>query len=194
MRNGDLIFSFIGPSDNAISAVTEGFRGARVNHMGVIVEVDQALFVLEAYPPKVTSSDLDEFVSRSADAAGNPRFMVGRVHQMYSNLVHSAVMYGLAQREVPYDVRYLTDQAALYCSELVVDMFKFANVGNEFFQEQPMSFSDTKSGQIHPFWTAYYKRLGIPVPAGEPGSNPGGISRDLKLYIYDVVGEIPGFV
>lgn len=99
----------------------------------------------------------------------------------------------MGQRDIPYDYRYLTDQIALYCSELVVDMFKYANEGNEFFPEVPMSFRDKTTREVHPFWLDYYARLGMTVPAGEPGSNPGAISLDPKVQIYDVLGYIPGY-
>lgn len=35
-QTGDLVFTQIGNHDNAISAVTSGWRGARVNRMGVV--------------------------------------------------------------------------------------------------------------------------------------------------------------
>jgi hypothetical protein len=31
------------------------------------------------------------------------------------------------------------------------------------------------------------------VPDGEPGSNPGDISKDSRLDVYDVVGDITGY-
>jgi hypothetical protein len=39
---------------------------------------------------------------------------------------------------------------------------------------------------------AYYGALGMPVPEGDPGSNPGDISKDPRLVVYEVVGNIPG--
>lgn len=193
MKAGDLIFSFIGSEDNAISAVTEGFRGGRVNHMGAVVLSGSTLSVLEAYPPKVQLAELHEFLRRSHNAAGQPRYMLGRLVEPNDRLITKAISYGLEQREVPYDYRYLTDQVALYCSELIVDMFKFANDGKEFFLEAPMSFRDLLTGEPHPFWVSYYAQLGMSVPTGEPGSNPGAISLDHRLNIYDVVGAIPGY-
>ncbi|NSZ03172.1 hypothetical protein G6M70_11280 [Agrobacterium tumefaciens] len=193
MKAGDLIFTFIGSDDNAISAVTEGFRGGRVNHMGAVVSSGSTLSVLEAYPPKVQLAELDEFIRRSHDATGQPRYMLGRLDEPNGRLIKKAISYGLKQRNVPYDYRYLTDQVALYCSELIVDMFKFANDGKEFFLETPMSFRDIFTGEPHPVWVAYYAQFGMDVPTGEPGSNPGAISLDGRLEIYDVVGAIPGY-
>lgn len=69
---------------------------------------------------------------------------------------------------MPYDDRYLTDEDALYCSELIVDMFKSANGGVEFFPEAPMSFRDIETGELHDYWVRHYNDyFGMPVPTGE---------------------------
>lgn len=192
MKTGDLIFSFIGADANAISDVSYGYQGARVNHMGVLLNTSHGSFVLEAFPPEVRLTKLEVFSRRSHDDAGTPRMMLGRLDQEFHQLIPPAVDYGIAQRNIPYDRLYLTDEHTLYCSELVVDMFRHANDGTTFFPETPMSFRDGQSGQIHPTWEQYYAYFGMPVPEGEPGSNPGEISLDTKIEIYDVIGSIPG--
>ncbi len=118
--------------------------------------------------------------------------MFGRLQPEYQPLIAPAIQYGVSQRNIPYDQLYLTDEAALYCSELVVDMFRQANGGINFFHEEPMSFRDTQSGQVHQSWIDYYAYFGMQVPEGEPGSNPGDISLDERLSIYRVEGPIPG--
>ena len=48
----------------------------------------------------------------------------------------------------------------------------------------PMSFHD-KTGKVTQFWKDYYARRGLQVPEGEPGSNPGDLSRSQKLrYLF----------
>lgn len=192
METGDLVFSYIGREGNAISAVTAGYGGGRVNHVGVIVRNGFGLFVLEAFPPEVRLTHIDVFARRSQDESGIERMMFGRLEAPYAALIDSAIRYGLDQRDIPYDRLYLSDEAKLYCSELVVDMFKYANDGVEFFAETPMSFRDNVSGEIHPEWIAYYAYFGLGVPDGHPGSNPGDISLDPKVAIYDIRGNIPG--
>jgi hypothetical protein len=110
MKTGDLIFSFIGADENAISDVTLGYRGARVNHMGVLLNTNHGSFVLEAFPPEVRLTKLEVFSRRSHDDADAPRIMLGRMHQAYDHLIAPAVKYGIAQRNIPYDQLYLTDQ------------------------------------------------------------------------------------
>lgn len=56
-----------------------------------------------------------------------------------------------------------------------------------------MSFRDELTGEIHPTWEQYYAYFGLLVPEGEPGSNPGDISKDPRIEIYDVIGNIPGY-
>ncbi|MFC5706856.1 YiiX/YebB-like N1pC/P60 family cysteine hydrolase [Aeromonas eucrenophila] len=192
-ESGDLIFTQIGPPDNAISAVTKGYGGARVNHMGVVVLNNYGTYVLEAFPPEVRVTNLAVHLRRSEFEPGKPRYIHARLRDEHKALIPSAISYGLEKRGMPYDVIYLTDELALYCSELVVDMFKHANGGVAFFPEKPMSFRDLKTGEISPSWVDYYETFGMKVPEGEPGSNPGDISRDIQLNILSVVGVITGY-
>lgn len=192
MQTGDLAFSFIGKEGNAISAVTEGYRGARVNHMGVVIANGDGVFVLEAFYPEVCLTRIEDFQLRSNDTAGKPRLMFGRLQQSHRKLIDPAIQYGLAKVDIPYDPLYMTDEAALYCSELVIDMFKHANGGIPFFVEKPMSFRDTKTGLLLESWIDYYAHFGRQVPQGEPGSNPGDISRDSRVDIYQFTDNIPG--
>ncbi|MDJ0931921.1 hypothetical protein [Breoghania sp.] len=70
MQTGDFIFSAIGREDNAISAVTEGFHGARLNHMGVIEVAPRGVFVLESL---LSGSPSASPLSTSSPAAPSTR-------------------------------------------------------------------------------------------------------------------------
>lgn len=194
MNTGDLIFSYIGSGGNPISSVTEGYRGARVNHVGIIIKNTFGTYVLEAFPPEVRMTHLDVFTRRSRDQNEKPRLMIASLKNAHLDLITPAIQYGLTQRDIPYDQLYLTGEGALYCSELIVDMFKHANDGSEFFSEEPMSFLNNQTGEIHDDWVAYYAYFGTEVPQGQTGSNPGGISLDSKIEVYKVIGEIPGYM
>jgi len=128
------------------------------------------------------------------DLNGQARYMLGRLTPKFQSLIPKALAYGLSKRDTPYDQLYLTDSAALYCSELVVDMFTAANGGKPFFLETPMSFRDKTTGEVLPSWVQYYGMFGMPVPEGQPGSNPGDISNDPRLRILEVTGPITGYV
>ena len=162
--------------------------------MGVILHNNYGWFVLEAFPPEVRVTQLEVFLRRSESLGdARRRFIVGRLLPAYQHLIPKAVEHGLAMRDVSYDELYLTDPNALYCSELVVDMFRSANGGEEFFAERPMSFRDPNSGQILPIWIEYYEKFGMQVPDGQPGSNPGDISCDTRLQIVAVEGPPSGY-
>ncbi len=193
MITGDLVFTQIGSSTNAISSVTEGYHGARVNHVGVVVETQVGKFVLEAFPPEVRLTKIPVHLNRSKNSRGKHRYLLARLKSQYRSLIPEAIKYGLQQRDVPYDRRYLTGEEALYCSELVVDMFKYANDGTEFFKERPMSFRSTETGELLKSWIRYYEIFGMDVPENEPGSNPGDISKDTRLNVYEIVGNITGY-
>lgn len=162
--------------------------------MGVIVKNKVGWFVLEAFPPEVRVTQIDVCTRRSVDpGTGLERFIMMRLKPAFVHPIPAAVQYGLEQRNVPYDQLYLTDSAALYCSELVVDMFRAANGGNAFFVERPMSFRNPATGQILPAWTDYYEKFGISVPDSQSGSNPGDISCDTRLHLVSVTGPPGGY-
>jgi uncharacterized protein YycO len=193
-KDGDLIFTQIGSADNAISAVTEGYRGARVNHVGVVVNNGIGIFVLEAFPPEVRVTNIEVYLRRSEDMQKQRRYIHARLKSQETHLIPRAIDFGLAKRNIPYDIVYLTGEEALYCSELIVDMFKYSNGGLEYFKESPMSFRNLGTGEILPYWVEYYERFGMDVPQGEPGSNPGDLSRDPKIEVVEVYGPISGYV
>lgn len=119
--------------------------------------------------------------------------MVARLNSNYQHLIPKAQAYGLEQRNIPYDELYLTDTTAPYCSEMIVDMFRYANGGNDFFPEIPMSFKDINTGVVFPSWVEYYAKFGMEVPDGEPCSNPGSLSKDSRLSVYEVIGPPTGY-
>ncbi|MFC4992739.1 YiiX/YebB-like N1pC/P60 family cysteine hydrolase [Rubritalea tangerina] len=191
MVTGDLIFTQIGSPDNAISSVTEGYGGARVNHVGMLVETQLGKFVLEAFPPEVRLTHIHVYLNRSRWEGGGHRYIGARLKAQHRDLIEGALAYGMQQRDVPYDARYLPDESALYCSELIVDMFKHAS-GGVFFPESPMDFRDIATGEVHPAWVDYYGYFGMPVPEGKAGSNPGDMSKDEKLEVYHVSSNLTG--
>ncbi len=190
---GDLIFSAIGENDNLISKVVEGHRGARVNHVGVVVAKDDALVVLEAIDPAVRLTSLDEYAERSLCAQNKPRLMFARLHAPYQPLIPAAITFGMARLGVPYDPYYTSSPDALYCSELILEMFRHANNGVAVFPNTPLSFRDVQSGELLADWVAHYAEVGREVPEGAAGSHPAGLSRDARIEVYHVQGQIPGY-
>ena len=75
----------------------------------------------------------------------------------------------------PYDYYYEPGDSAIYCSELVLKSY-VGHSGNFIFSPIPMTFRDS-SGAVPEYWTRHYAKRGLKVPEGEPGSNPGDLSR-----------------
>ena len=48
------------------------------------------------------------------------------------------------------------------------------------FDIVPMKFSDGEK-EISDYWKKYYEELGVPVPAGQPVTNPGQLAKSEKL-------------
>lgn len=44
----------------------------------------------------------------------------------------------------------------------------------------PMKFGDGEQ-EISDYWQKYYEELGMQVPVGQPGTNPGQLARSEKL-------------
>ena len=86
----------------------------------------------------------------------------------------------------PYDDLYLPGDSAIYCSELV-QMNYVTAAGETVFAPIPMSFHD-RTGRLLDEWIDFYSRHGMQVPEGEPGSNPGELSRRRQVTI---IGPYP---
>ncbi|MCH2066815.1 MAG: hypothetical protein MK208_06265 [Shimia sp.] len=192
VAHGDFIFSVLGRDENAISAVEAGYRGARFDHVGIAVEQDGALLVLEAIDPEVKAGPYANYVERSKNTEGLPRLAYARLLPEYRHWLPAAVRYGMSQLGVSYDKLFLPSERQLYCSELIVDMFAHAN-GGPFFRETPMSFRRDDTGNILDDWSRRYAHYGVPVPEGAPGSHPGGLSLDHRLHVYRVEPAVPGY-
>ena len=82
---------------------------------------------------------------------------------------------------LPYDSLYLPGAEAVYCSELVLLSY-IDRQGQQLFLPVPMTFRDS-TGQIPMFWQQLYRRHQIPVPEGEPGSNPGELAKRKNVIL-----------
>ncbi len=186
LADGDLLFQDLdcGPVCDAIEKVTRGVDGRDFSHVGIVYTHNDSLFVIEATGGKgVCITPLQDFLNRSRDSNNHPKVVTGRLKKKYRKLIPEAISFAQAQEGLPYDPVFAAGNNKYYCSELVYDAYKHANGGKPFFQLQPMTFNDPATGRIFPAWQAYYEKLGTAVPEGEPGCNPGGLSRSRRLRI-----------
>ena len=119
------------------------------------------------------------FVHSDHTAEGHPMVLLGRLKD--TTTIASCVEKAKTYLGRPYDYQYMPSDSALYCSELV-QLSYVDSAGEAIFPQVPMSFHN-QDGQILPFWTTYYRQWNMAVPEGEPGTNPGGISRSDKITI-----------
>jgi hypothetical protein len=85
------------------------------------------------------------------------------------------------------------NNGAYYCSELLYDAFLDANGGRPVFELQAMTFRDPATGETSAVWAAYFAKRREPVPEGEPGLNPGGMSTSPVLTIVHAFGAPAGW-
>lgn len=190
LQPGDLLFQDIdcGPLCDAIETVTQGACGAHFSHVGIVSKVDgSTVYVVEAIGPGVIETPLDKFLGRSADSKGRPKVLVGRTNLPQGKKTQ-AVANALTLLGLPYDNAFVINNNFLYCSELVHEAFRFQPDGTPLFDLAPMTFLDPATSQFFPAWVTWYAELGIPIPQGQPGTNPGAISRSNAVAIIQAFG------
>lgn len=186
LQHGDLLFCVASPSRDgiaqAIVSVTEGIDLQRVSHVAIVCqESNGEMYALEASGKHgVWLNPIHSFfVHCDHSAEGHPMVLLGRLKDTTS--IASCVEKAKTYLGRPYDYQYMPSDSALYCSELV-QLSYIDHAGEAIFPQVPISFHD-HNGQILPFWTTYYQQWNMAVPEGEPGTNPGGISRSDKITI-----------
>lgn len=82
----------------------------------------------------------------------------------------------------PYDNAFLPNNGALYCSELIYEVFldDCSAKGRHLFEAKPMNWRD-KEGKLPEYWQKHFEALGMPVPERVPGTNPTDMSRSPLL-------------
>ncbi len=196
IKLGDLLFLDMdcGEFCDAVEKVTFGVNGAKFSHIGLVsVQENGEKLVLEAVSKGVIATPLDTFLSRSKDANGKPKVVVGRLKEQYNFLITNALNEAKKLLGKPYDDVFDLQNDAYYCSELVYEAFKRANAGTPLFEPQPMTFKDPDTKENFEIWVKYYKNLGKPIPEGQLGLNPGGISRSSKIDIVHCFGRPTGW-
>ena len=176
LAEGDLLFC-VAESGNNITDVTTGLDGRQIDHVAIYHNAGGKGFALEAIHKGVCLTPIDSFMARRhVVVVGQLKDTVG---------VARSVERAMQFIGTPYDFNFMPSGSAMYCSELVQKCYRSRD-GELVFKPIPMSFHD-KTGTITTYWRDYYARQGLKVPEGEPGSNPGDLSRSDKIVI---LGEL----
>ena len=176
LREGDLLFC-VKDKGNQITDVTQGVGGMKIDHVAILHRTEGGTYALEAIHKGVSLTPIDSFMAR--------RDMVLAARLKDTVGVARSVVRALRFLGKPYDFNFMPSDSAFYCSELVQKCYRDSR-GELVFKPIPMSFHD-QSGRITPFWHDYYARQGLQVPEGEPGSNPGDLSRSAAICILGIV-------
>ncbi len=194
---GDLLFQDLdsGVLCDAIEQVTTGYDGTNLSHVGLVAkDAHQGLVVIEAVSAGVVATPLYTFLARSFDDGHRPKVLVGRLNPA---LVPDC--YGLRRRTIEqaralqgraYDKQFLIGNDSYYCSELVYEAFRRANHGRPLFDLQPMTFKKPGSDEPIAAWRTYFADLGVAIPEGCAGINPGAVSRSPVLTIVHEYGVV----
>lgn len=179
LKTGDLLFQKMncGELCEAIHAVTEGYNGNDFSHLGLVYIQNDSVFVIEAAGNAVRKVTLEQFSKNTQNT-----MLIGRVKSKYKKVIPQVISFSNQQIGISYDDDYLYDNGKYYCSELIYDAFLGA-YGKPFFELKPMTFKKPNSNDFFPAWVEYYKNIGIEIPEGKPGCNPGGISTSDKIKI-----------
>ena len=193
LQRGDLLFCIEQPDADglgqAITSVTEGVGALAISHVAIYVGPRQGSdaaasderWVIEAVPDGgVRLTRLEEFMEKAGrDAHDRPLLLEGRLRDTTD--VPAMVERAMRYLGRPYDFLYEATDSAIYCSELVQISYLRSD-GRAVFPTIGMTFRDA-SGHIAAYWRELYAAHGRPVPEGEPGTNPGQLSRDTALVI-----------
>ncbi len=184
LKNGDIIFQDMdcGPMCDAIEAVTDGYKGLDFSHMGMVYLRNDSILIIESIGKGVILTPLDKFLLRT-----KKEHLVGRVKPKFQYLISPALGYALLCMGMPYDDDFLYGNGKYYCSELIYDAFKHANLGKPFFKLYPMTYKEPRTNSFYPVWQTHFAKLNMDVPEGLPGCNPGGMSKSDKIKILGIL-------
>jgi len=186
LKEGDLLFQDLdsSPICDAIELVTPGYKGANFSHIGLIVSDEGELKVLEALPPKVILTEIDDFLNRSFDYNGKSKVIIGRLKNQYKSSITSAINFTKEQLGVKYDEVFLLNNERYYCSELIYEAFEKDSI----FRLQPMTFLHPETKETLSIWKEYYSDLKVEIPQNKLGINPGIMSLSDKIEIVHIYG------
>lgn len=174
LRKGDLVFVGIPSGGNeggmagAISAAT-GKGDVNYIHVAMLDVDASGEWVVDAtLAHGVDRHPLDVFFSDFRRSDGSwPCFEVMRVRDMsgLGDCVENACRF-IGEE---YDSCFMPDNGRHYCSELVYD--SYLKDGKPVFSSAPMNFKDAE-GNYPEYWQRLFKRIGVEIPQGVPGTNP----------------------
>lgn len=183
LQTGDLLFCSptSGPLSKAIDQATQTGQDTHYDHIGIVDIQNDTVYVLHSAPKKgVCRETMSQFFISYQEKV---TIGIYRLNDQFLKAVPPAIQKAYALLGQPYNYSYILKDPGLYCSEYIYEIF----AADSIFTLNQMTFKDPKTGQFLAGWTDHYKKLGIPVPEGEPGCNPNGMAASEKM---EMVGEV----
>lgn len=177
-RTGDLLF--VGGKEDMDHAISDATGS--ITHVAILVRMNHSLWVWDATPSQgVRKTPYTEFLTQLAP---NDTLIARRIQKPFSQRHLLSVLQQV--EGTAYDSAFCEGNGnRYYCSELVKTAFIDRTTLQPLFDSQPMNWRDA-DGVLPRYWTDWFARLGIPVPEGEPGTNPNdmfhaSILKSIKL-------------
>lgn len=172
LRPGDLLFY----SDTAGMGRAVRESTGEYTHVALVESVDDTVWIIDATQRYGVSRRPLTIKYGSSGFPDVYRFKSG-CFSIDSVLARARSFIGQ-----PYDNAFLPDNGALYCSELVYEVFldDCGDKGEHLIEAKPMNWRD-KYGNLPKYWKRHFKKLGMPVPEGVMGTNPTDLSRSPRL-------------
>ena len=187
LRTGDLIFVGIpidySLDDNSMDAAIADATGSpdslNLIHVAIAeVEGDQTWIIDATIKYGVDRHPLDTFLTQFTLKDGSyPVFEVMRLKD--DKVAETAVERAKSFVGTSYDVAFLPDNGALYCTELVQVSY-LTDDGARIFPSAPMNFKNAE-GEFPVYWQQLFALIGQQIPQDIPGTNPQAMARDPKL-------------
>lgn len=192
LKNGDLLFREPCSGNevsSAIQHVTQSAANYAFTHVGIVyrpADTDR-IYVIEAASPRVRVISLGEYLYPDTLKECKPITIVGRLHDQYRSCIPDAIQEALRLVGKEYDYGFVLDNDKYYCSELIYEIFLKANGGVPVFKLNTMTFKQEGSTDTDLNWIQYFDKKGLTIPEGEPGINPGAMSRSDVLDLLGIL-------
>ena len=183
LQTGDLLFcsSTSGELSKAIDQATQTGQETHFDHIGIVDIRNDTVYILHAAPKKgVCRETIGHFFYSYKEKV---TISVYRLNDQLQKAIPSAIKKANSLLGQPYNYSYILKDPGHYCSEYIYEIF----AADSIFELKPMTFKDPKTGKFLTGWVNHYKKLGIPIPEGEPGCNPNGMAASEKL---EMTGEV----
>ena len=182
IKTGDLVFVGIpadysldeSEMDGAISAATGSKDALNLIHVAILEVGKDTTWIIDAtIKHGVDRHPIDTmFKEFTLKDGSQPTYIVKRLKdsRKAAQYVENAKQFlGL-----PYDVAFLPDNGALYCSELVRESYRTED-GAFIFDEKPMNFKNANN-EFPLYWQQLFALIGQEIPQDIPGTNPQDMS------------------